>query len=249
MSDAERYRYDDFTRENYSRLLGLAKQRYPFRTFSTYQPAERFVIWRHDVDFSPQGAVRFAEREHAAGVAATYFILLHADCYNALEREVTGCIRSLVALGHEIGLHFDLDYYGDGSGDDRLDARLANERSILEDIAGAPCRAFSFHNPDARVARYRAAEYAGLVNAGADYFFREVGFCSDSNGYWRSRRLEDVLREAAEPRLQVLTHPEMWQEAPMSPQRRIYRCIDGRAERCRERYAQLLERHGRANIE
>jgi hypothetical protein len=46
-----------------------------------------------------------------------------------------------------------------------------------------------------------------------DYFRQEVGYCSDSNGYWRVRRLEDVLREAKDERLQVLTHAEWWPEA------------------------------------
>ena len=88
-----------------------------------------------------------------------------------------------------------------------------------------------------------------MINAAAEYFYTDVGFCSDSNGYWRNRRLEDVLREATDERLQVLTHPEMWQDIAMSPRQRVYRCIDGRAQRTKERYEQFLREHSRDNID
>ena len=247
MSNAERFHFADFTRENYSRLLRLAQRTYVFRTFTNFSAGERFVLWRHDVDFSPQSAVRLAEREADAHVTATYFVSLHSDFYNLLEREVTGCIRTIIGLGHDVGLHVDLDHCAIRTEDDLL-LCLARETRILDEAFESRCRAFSFHNPDATAAGFRNREYAGLINASAAYFFEDVGFCSDANGYWRGRRLEDVLTQAADPRLQVLTHPEMWQDAAMSPRQRVSRCIDGRAQRTRERYEQFLRDHHRENV-
>lgn len=247
MTNAERFHFSDFTRENYSRLLSLAKAQYRFRLFHDWQPSERFVLWRHDVDFSPQAAVRLAEREAAAGVVATYFVWLHSDFYNALERDVTDCIRTIASFGHDIGLHFDVAYAGVTTAEE-LSAALPGEQRILEGVAQRDVRVFSFHNPTPATREFGAREYAGLLNAAADVYYSDVAFCSDSNGYWRDRRLEDVLLAATDERLQVLTHPEMWQDAPMSPRQRVDRCIDGRAQRTRERYERLLRVNGRNDI-
>ncbi len=206
------------------------------------------MLWRHDIDFSPQAAVKLAEREAAADVVATYFVSLHSDFYNLLERDVTDCVRHLLRLGHDVGLHFDAEYIR--VADDReLGSALARERQILDDLLDVRPRVFSFHNPGERTAMFRAADYAGMVNAAGAYFYGDVGFCSDSNGYWRGRRLENVLMAPTDERIQVLTHPEMWQDLAMSPRQRVERCIDGRARRTRERYDRLLRDHGRENID
>jgi hypothetical protein len=247
MSKAEQFHFSDFTRENYSRLLTLAKRSYAFRRYSDWKPEERFVIWRHDIDFSPQAAVKLAQREADAGVAATYFVWLHSDFYNLLERDVTDCVRTLARLGHDVGLHFDIDYAG-VTEESALAPALTRERRILEDVLEQPISAFSFHNPDARTRAYGRSEYDGLLNAAADVFYSDVAFCSDSNGYWRDRRLEDVLTAASDARLQVLTHPEMWQDTAMAPRQRVMRCIDGRAQRTRERYERLLQVNHRNDI-
>jgi hypothetical protein len=94
----------------------------------------------------------------------------------------------------------------------------------------------------------QAPRYAGMVNVYAEYFQREVSYISDSNGYWRHRRLRDVLESGTEPRLQVLTHDAWWQESPMSPAARVQRSIRGRADRTWERYRALLEGAGRINV-
>jgi hypothetical protein len=247
MTNAERYRFADFTRANYARLVALARQTYRFRRFWDFDRAERFVLWRHDIDFSPQGAVKLAQIENDAGVAATYFVSFHSDFYNLLEPDVVHCIRRIVDLGHDVALHVDLAAMTKEAG--AFEETLQHESGWLTRVSGAPCRAFSFHNPDARAAAYRDGEYAGLVNAASAYFYSHVGFCSDSNGIWRGRRLEDVLRAADDGRLQVLTHPENWQDTVMSPRERVHRCIDGRAERTRSRYHALLERHGRSSVD
>jgi hypothetical protein len=248
MNNAERYDFADFTRENYVRLVRLARVAYAFRRFTDFSPQERFVLWRHDVDCSPQSAVQLAQREADEGIPATYFVSLHSDFYNLLERQVSDCIRTVMRLGHEIGLHFDCAYYPVRE-EQELIRGLSREKRVLEDIFESDCRVFSFHNPDATTDVFRGREYAGLINAAASYFYDDVGFCSDSNGYWRNRRLEDVLTEATDPRLQVLTHPEMWQDEVMSPRQRVYRCIDGRATATKTRYEQLLQANGRENVD
>ena len=69
-------------------------------------------------------------------------------------------------------------------------SRLARERQILDNILDVRARVFSFHNPGERTAMFRAADYAGIVNAAGAYFYGDVRFCSDLEGCWRGRRLE-----------------------------------------------------------
>jgi hypothetical protein len=145
-------------------------------------------------------------------------------------------------------LHFDAHYYRIDRKSSLEDA-LAREKRVLEEFFDCQIRVFSFHIPSASTQAFGDLEYAGLINAYAEYFRREVPYCSDSNGYWRHRRLEDVLRKASDPRLQVLTHPELWQDTVMSPKQRVYRCIDGRAAKTRRWYDETLRTHGRENID
>ncbi len=248
MGNATRYDFADFTVENFRRLVRMAKSNYKFRWFTDFDPDEKFVLWRHDVDFSVHRAVRLARVEAEEAVGATYFLHLHSEFYNLLEREVSSLVRELVALGHALGLHFDTHYYG-VERRDQLERLLAREKRVLDDCFNAEIRAFSFHNTTSATAAFSEREYAGLINAYGDYFRTEVPYCSDSNGYWRHRRLEDVLQQATDPRLQVLTHPELWQDQVMSPKERVYRCIEGRAVKTKRWYDEILRANGRENVD
>lgn len=248
MSNSERYHFKDFTRDNYRRLIRLAKERYLFRTFDQFGREERFVLWRHDLDFSVHAGRALARIEAEEGVTATYFLYLHSEFYNLLEREVTDAVREIIDLGHTVGVHFDCGYYSIGD-EESLERMLLREKNILGDLFGRQISVFSFHNPDTFTQTCTKWQYAGLVNAYAAYFKDGIGYCSDSNGYWRYRRLEDVLHAATDERLQVLTHPAWWQERPMSPKERIVRCITGRADKTRTLYEDTLKESGREDID
>jgi hypothetical protein len=246
--NAERFYFADFTLDNYRRLLKLAREKYNFRSYQDFSPDERFLIWRHDVDFSPQAAREMAGIEAAEGLKTTYFVLLHSEFYNLLEKVESNCVHEILRMGHYLGLHFDCHYY-EINHEEELKALLLREKRILEETFGASIRTFSFHNPTPAILNYNRGQYAGLTNTYSEYFRNQVGYCSDSNGCWQFRRLEDVLREGKDERLQVLTHPEMWPEAVMSPRQRIYRCLDERAARAKEYYDQMLLEAQRENID
>ncbi len=246
--NAERYHFADFTRENYRDLLRIARQTYTFRTYTDFNREERFILWRHDVDCSMHAARKLAQIDADERIVATYFLSLHSELYNLLEREITECVRDILTAGQEIGLHFSADYYGITCRE-QLDRWLRYEAGILENIFGREIRVFSFHNPTPFAMGCREWQSAGLINTYAEFFQTQVGYCSDSNGYWRVRRLADVLREGRDERLQVLTHPEWWQHAAMSPRQRVHRCIDGRAENAKRWYDRMLREAERGNVD
>ena len=238
--------FDDFTRLNYRRLLNLAKNNYEIRTFDNFSDSSSYAIWRHDVDSSLNSALDLAIIEAEEGVQAYYFIHLHNVLYNPLEFEMSKIVKKIMKCGHKIGLHFETSYY-DFQDQLRMEKWLRFEAEILEQFFETEITTFSFHNPTELALNCTKPKYAGLINATSEYFRTKVGYCSDSNGYWRYRRLEDVLVESVDKCLQVLTHPEWWQETVMSPKERIWRCIDERALRTRHWYEETLIEFGREN--
>jgi hypothetical protein len=206
------------------------------------------VLWRHDIDVSVHRALALATIEREEGVRATYFVHLHSRFYNTLEDAIVERLRAIVALGHEVGLHFD-PHFTPALGPS-LDAAIAAEAAVVERMCGAPVTAFSFHDPGAHGAAVNDADrIAGLVNSYGRSLQDRFGYGSDSNGYWRHAPLMDLVTSGRHPRLQVLTHPEWWVPEPMPPRARIARAIDGRAACQAATYDAALAAVGRENLQ
>lgn len=246
MSPAEENRFSDFTHDGYRGLLRLARDNYPVRSYTDFEEGERFVLWRHDVDYALQPAVELARIEAEEGVRATYFVLVYSEFYTLLEPSSRRALEQIRGLGHTIGLHFDITQYGIGN-EESLAAHLVREREMLERCGGGTITAFAFHNPDAHALSFTRMRYAGLVNTYARYFREQVAYGSDSNGIWRHRPIGELLQDGA-PRLQILTHAEWWTREPLSPRERLFRCLDARSRDSLRFYNSAVAAHGRANV-
>jgi hypothetical protein len=240
---------NDFTEAAYRELLKTARGRFTFRPFAQALTVADGVLWRHDIDMSPHRALALAGIEREEGITASYFVHLHSNFYNALEPDVVGKLKGVAALGHEIGLHFDPQFWQLAAGDHAgLVRGVSLERDILQDALGVPVVAVSFHDPDlAGFTDLGDDVIAGLVNAYGPRLRNEFTYCSDSNGYWRFKAIGEVLREPGHVRMQVLTHPEWWVPEPLSPRERVARAIDGRASRAGTRYDAALRALDREN--
>jgi len=239
---------NDFTEANYIKLIKIAKNNYIFIDFTQYKLEGKNIIWRHDIDFSVHRAFTLAQIEAEQGVFSTFFVNPHSEFYNIFEKEITLLVRNIIKLGHKIGLHFDSNYYVD-SINVNMEENILFEKHILERTFDIRIDSFSFHNPD--VGDWLSIDdeiICGMINTYSKYLKKNYDYCSDSNGYWRYRRLEDVLAEARCDKLHVLTHPGWWTPEPISPRERITRCIEGRAQKSHLLYDQLLDKYGRKNI-
>lgn len=237
----------DFTVDSYRELLVIAKKRYAFASYGAIPWGQRFVLWRHDCDYSLNRAHALARIEAAEGVSATYFVNPHSEFYNLFEKTQHSLVLEILGMGHGIGLHFDAAFHNI-SDETQLSDLVHAEAALLERLYGVRPTAFSFHNPVAAHLSCEAETYGDLVNCYSLRFKTAVPYCSDSNGYWRFRRLRDVLTEATDPCLQVLTHPGWWQEVAMPPRHRIFRSIFGRAAATMRDYDYGLELHKRQNL-
>ncbi|MBA3664215.1 MAG: hypothetical protein H0W61_08410 [Bacteroidetes bacterium] len=248
MKNSVKYHFSDFTTNNYRRLLKIARQKYQFANFTNFENSDNFILWRHDIDFSMHRALKMAQVEAEEGVQSTYFVLLHSEFYNLFEKEISNLLIQIINLGHEIGLHFDSHYY-DIKTEKDLEKKLQLEKNILEEFFPAKIKCFCFHINNEFTLNCNKPSYAGLVNAFSENFQKNIPYCSDSNGFWRFKRLEDVLNDPSVKKLQVLTHPELWQDDIMSPRQRVYRCADGRAVKAKLWYDTVLKNNGRDNID
>lgn len=242
-----RFQPEDFTTKNYARLLVLTQKFWRFVTFDQLGLSEfdnNIVLWRHDIDASVHRAVKLAEIESASGVRATYFVQLSSGFYNVFEKDVSRRLVQIGRMGHQIGLHFDPGAYELDNFREFVD-RLKLEQGILQDLLGCKVSAFSLHTPTAVPADMTGLEIEGLTNAYSAKITSAFKYCSDSNGYWRHERLEDILVRRDSTRLHVLTHPEYWTDEALSAQQRIERCIEGRSRSTRKNFYGIVLQTGR----
>lgn len=247
MQNVDKSSFADFTLENYKRLLEIAKNKYSFKRFIEANSQDKFILWRHDIDFCVHTALKMAQIDAEFNVHSTFFVLLTSEFYNVFAKDIKAALLKILALGHDVGLHFDASCY-DIRNDEDLTLKLQNEKKLIDDLLDYNISVFSFHNPTEATTQFNKLYYANMVNTYAEYFQKEVAYCSDSNGYWRFNRLEDVLNREVDNRLQVLTHPIWWTEEAMSPRNKVTRSIEMNAKRQNELYDTLIEKFQRKNI-
>ncbi len=249
------YFFEDFTEDSYKKLLLLGRKHYNFINYLNIENSGKNILLRHDIDYSVHRAYRISQIEKEVGVKSTFFLHLHSTFYNCFEEEIVKLIQKIIASGHEIGLHFDPEFYFKIY--PKMNQEIINlnefielEKNSLEQLFQTSLNSISFHNPTSELlCKFNEEQKInGLINSYSKNVMKNFSYCSDSNGYWRFRRLKDVLTEATNQNLQILTHPEWWTPEILSPRDRITRCIEGRAKKEHMYYDQLLKECNRENI-
>ncbi|MCK6570984.1 hypothetical protein L6V77_07705 [Myxococcota bacterium] len=170
----------------------------------------RFFILRHDVDFCPDAALRMAAFEQSRGIRATYFLLFGGRHYNLLAAEYCGVPARLAAMGHEVGLHYDVASLSPpDAGTQSRERALHAQAELLAVLAGVPVRSIAMHNPSERGEDPFRAD-PSFLNAYGDRFAREIVYASDSAGAWRDAAVAALSERAPPDRMQMLIHPFFW---------------------------------------
>jgi hypothetical protein len=177
------------------------------------------VFVRHDVDVSLTRATALAEREREWGVQSTYHVMIDSPFYDVRSEASARQLRSILALGHEVGLHYDVVARG------MKDAEASvRERDIgaacaeLEAIIDRPTRSLSFHLPVQDLVN-GPLRVAGRVSGYASELFR--WYISDSRARWREGEPLASLARPRGPNLQILIHPIWWGEQHVHPAERL----------------------------
>ncbi|WP_224338528.1 hypothetical protein [Haloprofundus halobius] len=206
----------EFTFDEYGRLLdSLIEDGY---TFTDYErmPSRGQVILRHDVDWSPEKALRMARMEADRDIRATYFFLVTTPFYNVHARDIRESIAEIEALGHDIGLHFSThEYWREEPLESDLIRRIDGERQALDPVVGDLAETIAFHIPPEWTLD---RSFNGFVNSYEPRFFSAVTYLGDSGQRWRSGH---PFEEEIPERMQLLTHPGLWGDADATFEERL----------------------------
>jgi len=210
-------------------LLRVESEGFDFGRYS-HETSPGTALLRHDVDLSPQHALRMAEIEHDLGIRATYFFLLTSPMYNVLHQDMREILEVIQELGHDIGLHFSTHQYWPPTRipeDSIVAERVSEEADILSTVVD-PIETVSFHIPPERVLRREFSEFPSTYEP---QFFSEIGHYADSNQRWRDG-VPPV--ERFPERIQILTHPGLWGTEDRPFDERVRRAIDEMGRRTAE---------------
>jgi hypothetical protein len=192
-----------FNLETYIKFMKYLRQLYRIVPFCQIPDDEgSYLILRHDIDINPTAALKMAKAEHNLGIKATYFILLSSENYNSFDGRNIAIIKQISKLGHEIGLHYDINKYEAYSKD--YVSALKAELQALESIVGKPVRCISSHAPKNP---YGFIELKDLKNAD-DHELSDI-YVHDSQRIWTIKSLQYLLNSPPK-RVQLLIHPILW---------------------------------------
>jgi hypothetical protein len=196
-----------FDIKTYERFLIFLKKRYriiPFRRFSAN--CSSFLILRHDVEMSLKVALEMATLERALGISSTYFFHLSNCFYNLSNPDDLSLLRRISAMGHEIGIHYDIERYR--SYNRPLRQTFLTEARTLGQLVGHKVRSCALHNRSL----CRSDPMAGIPGYLNAYSFNReynVFYVSDSCRAWHISDAHTLVAQKP-PRVQLLIHPFHW---------------------------------------
>ncbi|MDQ3666114.1 MAG: hypothetical protein M3410_05845 [Acidobacteriota bacterium] len=152
-------------------------------------------------------ALTLARVNAELGVAGTFCALVQSQVYNLLSPCSQKILREIHGLGQYIGLHIAIPV-----ATQNLEANLRIDFQFIQHYLPILSPVFAWHNPTAEVLeRYlQSDKLAGLVNAYAARFTREISYFSDSNMRHSVDDFIRLLNPTEHSELQLLLHPLNW---------------------------------------
>lgn len=201
----------------------------------------RQIILRHDVDLSLEAAERMAILEHAENIRSTYLLRLNSTFYNLFSEHDFLLVRNIMERGHEIGLHFDPEFYKKSG--QKLVEGLRGEIKVLENIFQVSVKTISQHRPLAfGMANFDGAADLDKMFTHNQTYSEQCKYISDSGGNWREG---DIVENVERYRnLQAHVHPVWWGEESHDWQTSIEIVGENRRKVIFEKLKVLTTRYG-----
>lgn len=206
------YQLPEFSIDGYINLLNhLIEAGYQFHTLDKIRDRthEKIVYLRHDVDLHISLISEMAVVEKKLGIRATYLVpaALH---FNPLYPPNQHILKQLCDMGHEIGLHYDMQSYPRDPEEARR--HLDFETGIIARATGRPVRTISMHYPHkGHPDPFR--EIDEYVHPHNPRYQEDLLYVSDSCRAWRDESLLTCFGPNPPRRLLLLVHPELWLDA------------------------------------
>lgn len=205
-----------FSFNDYKEIIRIIKSTDRYMDYHRALTSDRFVLMRHDVEYSVERAYELAKVESSMDFTSTYFFQWTNNSYNILSRKNKDLIKDMHERGHTIGLHFALNGMTDM---EQIRKQIAKEMEILDSMFEFTIDTFSIHRPSKDVLRENI-KLLGIINAYQDEFFTfaenvtentpvKVKYLSDANHIWRYG-YPDEKNILENEKVQILTHPFAW---------------------------------------
>lgn len=205
-----------FSYADYKEIIRIIKESGRACNFRQAQEKDKFIIMRHDVEFSVDRAFALSKLELSMDFTSTYFFQWTNNSYNILSKKNMDMIKYMHERGHVIGLHFALNGLTDM---ELVRKKILQEIHVLSEMIGVEITEFSIHRPSADVLRENI-KFPGIINAYQDEFFTfsenvtestplHVKYISDAKHRW-NYGTPDAATLLENDRVQILTHPYSW---------------------------------------
>ena len=205
-----------FSFEDYRKILSIIKGTGHQADYKEAIKREKFIIMRHDVEYSVERAYDLANVEESMDFTSTYFFQWTNNSYNILSKRNMAMVKDIHEKGHTIGLHFALNGMTDM---ELIRKQIVKEMSMLSEMLGFKVDVFSVHRPSKDVLRENI-KFPDILNAYQNDFFTfaesvtietpvDVKYMSDANHIWRYG-YPDEQNILSHDKVQILTHPFAW---------------------------------------
>ena len=115
--------------------------------------------------------------------------------------------RKIKELGHEIGLHYDVNVMIKG-GKNNAKELLNFQIRLLENISESAISSIAMHNPSINGTDiFRETSYLNVYD---DKFIKDMDYYSDSCMAWRNSFIEKLTSNTFRSKIQLLIHPILW---------------------------------------
>lgn len=205
-----------FSFNDYKEIIRIIKSTDRYMDYHKALTSDKFILMRHDVEYSVERAYELAKVESSMDFTSTFFFQWTNNSYNILSRKNKDLIKDMHERGHTIGLHFALNGMTDM---EQIRKQITKEMDILNSMFEFKIDTFSIHRPSKDVLRENI-KLPGIINAYQDEFFTfaenvtentpvSVKYLSDANHIWRYG-YPDEKNILENDKVQILTHPFAW---------------------------------------
>jgi len=209
-----------FSYDYYKEIINVLKRSGKLHSFHQLakEYKQKFVIMRHDVEFSVDRAYKLAVFEHKHNFYSTYFFQLTNNAYNLLSKKNKEIIREIADMGHKVGFHFHLNGMTDLN---VITDQIRKEINLMSSMLEMEIDSFSIHRPTAGVLK-NTIKLPDIINAYDDAFFSfteditnnppVIKYLSDARHRWNYNLEPDEKTINGHDKIQILIHPYSWTE-------------------------------------
>ena len=205
-----------FSFDDYKEIIRIIKSTGRYANYKEALNRDKFILMRHDVEYSVERAYNLSKVEDSMDFTSTYFFQWTNNSYNILSRKNMDMVKDMHERGHVIGLHYALNGMTDM---EQVRKQIVKEIHILSEMFGFTVDTFSVHRPSKDILRENI-KLPGIINAYQDDFFTfaenvtedtpvAVKYLSDANHIWRYG-YPDEKNVLGYDKVQILTHPFAW---------------------------------------